>query len=228
MGMGKFITGVCEKAGTVPVGLLCNGFAGMLMKLGETGSIAKALQAVGIGNEASVASLLIIAGLGGLGLANACKSRAAGKSLADKVEAIAKTVQSDHQMIKSISEAVSASGVHLAASDQLDLIAAFEASQTKDLTAIPESILRKLNELGARIQIDNADLFAEIEASTRQITSQIDAVESRLTLLLASIAIDAKVSREILEGNAIPKATAALIAPHILRIADRPWTIPAA
>jgi tetratricopeptide (TPR) repeat protein len=185
--MGKFITGVCERAGTVPVGLLCNGLAGVLMKLGETGSLSQALHQVGIGNGGTLSAVLIIAGLGGLGLANACKNRENAKKLADKIDAIDKTTDSHTVKLERIWEAVQASGVTLTAQDKLDLVAAVDAAVQKRLDRLPNPILQRLQEMGEAIQRDDAEIIEAIEAEARTLANQIAGVESRLAAILQSI-----------------------------------------
>ncbi len=187
MSLGKFITGICERTGTVPVGLLCNGVAGMLMKLGETGSLSMALQQVGIGNGGTLSAMLIIAGLGGLGLVNACKNRETAKKLADQVDDIAKSAATDTLKLERIWDSVQASGVTLAASDKLDLVAAVEATMSKQLDRLPMSVLQRLQEMGEAIQRDDARIIAIIEAEAKTLGTQVAGVEQRLAKLLEGI-----------------------------------------
>ena len=187
MSLGKFITGICERTGTVPVGLLCNGVAGMLMKLGETGSLSTALQQVGIGNGGTLSAMLIIAGLGGLGLVNACKNRETAKKIADQVDDIAKSTATDTIKLERIWDAVQSSGVTLAASDKLDLVAAVEAAMSKQLDRLPMAVLQRLQEMGEAIQRDDARIIAIIEAEAKTLSAQVAGVEQRLTKLLESI-----------------------------------------
>jgi tetratricopeptide (TPR) repeat protein len=192
MSLGKFITGICERTGTVPVGLLCNGLAGVLMKLGETGSLAAALQQVGIGSGGTVSAILIIAGLGGLGLVNACKNRENAAKLANQIDAIAKTTATDHHKLERIWDAVQASGVTLAAQDKLDLVAAIDAAMSKRLDALPLSILQRLQAMGEAIQCDDAGIIEVLETHAKALSDQVSGVEERLTKLLEPIAVNAQ------------------------------------
>lgn len=190
MHFGKFITGICERTGSVPAGLLCNGMAGILMKLGETGSLKDAMLAVGVGNGATPASLLVIAALGGVGLINACKNRKSAQTAASKIEAIANTAATTQDAVAKIAAAIQESGVTLAPQDLLDISQAMDACAKSNLEALPDAIIAKLAELGETIQREDPMAFAAIEASAAALTAQVAGVEARLTAILAGIAKD--------------------------------------
>ena len=196
MGFGRFITGICERAGTVPVGLLCNGAAGLLMKLGESGNWTEALKTVGIGTSSTAGAILVIATLGGMSLVNACKDRSSAKQLADQIDAIGKSAVNDRYKLEQLWHAVSASGVTLATADKLDLQAALDACVKQNLADLPDRVLRSLRDLGEVVEKTDPAAFESLESGVDKLTGQIQGVEDRLAKLLAAIATDAKTAAE--------------------------------